>query len=77
MQKNVTLSIDEDLLDRARVAAARRKTTVNGLVRSYLTGLVSSEDKAESFACRIDALRARSKFEVGPVTWARDKLYER
>ena len=34
--KNITLAVDEDVLDRVRVIAAERKTTVNGLVREYL-----------------------------------------
>ena len=77
MAKNITLAIDESVLDRARIVAARRKTTVNGLVRSYLEGLTQSEDKASRLARRIDALRARSTLEVGPVTWKREDLYDR
>lgn len=77
MAKNITLSIEEAVLDRVRVIAAQRKTTVNGLVRLYLENLSKADDKAARFARRIDALRARSQFEVGPVTWTRDNLYER
>ena len=33
MNKNLTLSIDEDLLDKARVLAAMRRTSVNEMVR--------------------------------------------
>jgi hypothetical protein len=77
MTKNITLAIDEELLDRVRVAAAKRKTTVNGLVRAYLEQIATSEDKKSRFQRRIRALRARTTFEVGPVTWTRDELYER
>ncbi len=77
MTRNITLAIDEEVLNRARVIAARRKTTVNGLVRSYLESLSDVEDKKSQLARRIDALRRRSSFEVGPVTWKRDDLYER
>lgn len=37
MTKNLTLAIDGDLLDRARVVAAVRRTTVNAMVREFLT----------------------------------------
>ena len=38
---NVTLAIDERLARRSREYAVRRHTTLNGLVRTYLDGLVS------------------------------------
>ena len=34
--KNITLSIEEDVLAAVRKYAASRNTTVNGLVRDYL-----------------------------------------
>lgn len=77
MTKNITLAIDEEVLDRVRVIAAERKTTVNGMVRDYLERVAATEDKASRVASRIKALRARSQFEVGPITWKRDDLYER
>jgi hypothetical protein len=77
MTKNITLAIDKDVLDRVRVVAAKRKTTVNGLVRAYLEQIAMTEDKKSRFQRRIRALRARTEFEVGPVTWTRDELHER
>jgi hypothetical protein len=77
MTKNITLAIDEEVLDRVRVIAAERKTTVNGMVRDYLQRVAATEDKASRIASRIKALRERSQFEVGPIIWKRDDLYER
>ena len=77
MAKNITLAIKEDVLDRVRIIAAQKKTTVNGLVRSYLENLANAEGNGSSLSRRIDALRAKSNLEVGPVTWRRDDLYER
>jgi hypothetical protein len=77
MAKNITLAVDEDVLNRVRVIAAERKTTVNGLVRDYLERVAEMEDKASRVANRLKALRARSQFEVGEITWKRDDLYER
>jgi hypothetical protein len=39
---NVTLSIDDDLVNRARDLAQRRGTTLNQMVRDYLEELVGS-----------------------------------
>ena len=77
MTKNLTLAIDEDVLDRVRVIAAERKTTVNGLVRAYLEQVAAAEDKKGQLQRRMKSLRARTQFEVGPVTWTRDELHER
>jgi hypothetical protein len=77
MTKNITLAVEEEVLDRVRVVAAERKTTVNGLVRAYLEQVAVAEDKKGRFQRRIKGLRARTKFEVGPVTWTRGELHER
>ena len=43
--KNITLAIDEDVLDRVRVVAAQRRTTVNALVREHLADLAGDTDR--------------------------------
>ncbi|MEO1038972.1 MAG: DUF6364 family protein [Pseudomonadota bacterium] len=45
MAKNITLAIDEDLLDKARVLAAMHRTTVNAMVREFLEQKVGEESK--------------------------------
>lgn len=44
--KNITLAVDDELLDRARVLAAENRTTVNAMVRSYLMQAVARRDMA-------------------------------
>jgi hypothetical protein len=77
MMKNLTLAIDPVLLDAARVYAAKRGTTVNALVRDYLSGIASQEDRYTRARRRIAELAESSGAEVGPVTWKRDDLYDR
>ncbi len=43
MTKNVTLAIDADLLAKARVLAAMRRTSVNEMVRKFLEAEVARE----------------------------------
>ena len=45
--KNLTLAIDDALLERVRVIAAERKTTVNQLVRLHLEQIARNEDRAK------------------------------
>jgi plasmid stability protein len=77
MTKNITLAVDEDVLQKAKVVAAQKGTTVNGLVRDYLTILVKTEDRSERARQRLLELIDKSKAEMGPVTWTREDLYDR
>ena len=43
LAKNITLAIDEDLLDKVRVLAAIKRTSVNEMVRQFLEREVKRE----------------------------------
>lgn len=75
---NLTLSIDESVLRRARIRALEQGTTVNALVRDYLER-VAGEDPAREATRNFLALAKRSKAGSGPKgrTWTRDDLYDR
>jgi plasmid stability protein len=75
--KNITLAIDETLLDEVRIVAAKKGTTVNAMVRDYLTSIASLEDRRDRARRRIRELAEKSTAEVGPVTWKREDLYDR
>ena len=75
--KNITLSMDEATLERVKLIAAKRKTSVNGLVRDYLGALATAEDRTERARRRLLELAGESKAEAGPITWKRDDLYDR
>jgi plasmid stability protein len=51
MRRNVTLTLDEDLIHKARVLAARRNRSVSALLREELSRLVA-EDEAYQIAKR-------------------------
>ena len=75
--KNITLAVDEDTLDRVRVIAAERKTTVNGLVREYLQKLASEQDRIAEARRRLVELAEASQARVGPnYRFNRDEIYE-
>lgn len=75
--KNITLAMDEAVLEEARVFAAKRGTTVNALVRDFLNGIAKQEDRTERARRRLRELMDRSSLEAGPVTWKRDDLHDR
>jgi hypothetical protein len=77
VSKNITLAIDEAVLDEVRLFAAKRNTTVNGLVRDYLEGIAKQEDRVTRARRRLLELSEQSTLEVGEVTWKRSDLYDR
>lgn len=75
---NLTLSIEDKLLKRARIRALERDTSVNSLVRDYLEEFVmdgSQPPDMTDFLSWAKTVHASS----GPAgrTWTRDELYER
>jgi len=57
---NLTLSIDDDLLQRAREAALRERTSVNALVHEYLMRYVDARQRRHEALDTLDALAART-----------------
>lgn len=47
MTRNLTLAIDDDLLDKVRVLAAMKRTSVNEMVRGFLQRAVEEEREAD------------------------------
>lgn len=45
---NITLSVDEQLLQKSREYAKQHQTSLNQLVRNYLTSLCGEQDAAAS-----------------------------
>ena len=75
---NVSVDIEESLLNRVTKVASDRKTTVPAMVRSYLERLATGE--TISTAERIEKLRElmdSSEVEVGPINWTREDLHVR
>jgi hypothetical protein len=77
MTKNITLAIDETVLEKARVIAALRRTTVNGMVREFLTGVTSEEARLAEARRELIKLAQNSQARIGPdYKWNREELYE-
>ena len=75
--RNITLSVDEDVLAAVRRHAAERNSTVNALVREYLTNLAAHEDRAKGARARMRELSAQGGGRLGKKTWSRQDLHER
>jgi len=74
--KNVTLAIDETLLERARDLAGRRKTTLNAMVRGLLESEVEQEDRIAWAKAGMKRLMEEAPLDLGSeYKWNRDEIY--
>jgi hypothetical protein len=64
--KNITLSVNEQVLAAARRYAAERNSSVNALVREYLASSAQREDRAAQARERLKQLSRQSNARVGP-----------
>jgi len=76
-RKNLTLAIDLETLDEVRIYAARRGTTVNALVRSYLVELASQDARRKEARSEIRQMMHTGLVTVGERSWTRDELHQR
>lgn len=72
---NITLSLADDLVERAREVARQQGTSLNALVRQYLERLARGGDDAD-LAEQFRALWAERSGHSGGWRFNREELYE-
>jgi hypothetical protein len=73
---NVTLSLDDKLLERARKLAARRGISLNQMIRDYLSE-VTGEPSPEELVADLDALWAEGGGDSRGWRFNREELHDR
>lgn len=73
---NLTLAIDDQLLQRARERALREKTSVNALIRSYLSQYVDSRNRRLAALNSFEAIASATN-SASQAPWSRASLHER
>ena len=76
-RQNLTLVIEEDLLLAARKVALDQRTSVNQLVREYLTALVEELGRRRLAKARLRTMFETGIVDVGDRKGSRDDLYDR
>ncbi len=75
---NLTLSLDDELLKRARIRALEQDTSVNSLVREYLEDFASSSSQPSAIAGFLTLAKSlHAGSGPGGRSWTREQLYER
>lgn len=77
MNKNITLAIDEELLERYRLHALQRKTSVNALLRKHMEESVGLEQRRRNAIAGMLKLGRETKSRINMSAWDRDASYDR
>ncbi|WP_295706327.1 DUF6364 family protein [uncultured Brevundimonas sp.] len=75
MTRNLTLAIDDALLDKVRVLAAMKRTSVNEMVRGFLTRLVEDEQSKDEAREALLKLIDESEGRMGDWRFSREETY--
>lgn len=74
---NLTISVADDLLRRARVRAARLGTSVNAVLREFMESWAGGANQRDRAVASLLERSSKSRSARGGRTWTRDELHER
>jgi hypothetical protein len=76
-KRNLTISLSPQVIQKARIIAVKRSTSISGLVAEQIEALVSDDDAYERAAASAIA-RMKHGFHLGGGPYAsRDELHDR
>lgn len=74
---NLTITVDEESLKKARIRALEEGTSVNALLRGFLESYAGVSRSRQEAIREIIALSRHSKSRRGGAQWSRDEIHER
>ena len=74
---NLTITIDEESLKRARIRALEEGTSVNSLLRAFLESYAGVRREQKKAVQEILTISNRAQSRRGDQAWTRDELHER
>ena len=74
---NLTITVDDEILRRARIRALERGVSVNALLRDYLEAFTGSRGSRARAVSSLLELAERTASGRGEQMWTRDELHER
>jgi predicted transcriptional regulator len=78
LMKKITFSVDNEILEKVRIVAAHRRTTVNALVREFLTEIAGREERKAEARKELLRLANESKGHMAPGwKFDREETHER
>jgi septation ring formation regulator EzrA len=76
LMKNITLAVNENVLEKVRRYAVSRDTTVNAIVREHLEQIAKNQDRLKQVVAELRKPSENSQAELGPgYKWSREDCY--
>ena len=77
MKQNITLSINKDLIRKAKILAAQKQTSISGMLSRELQKSIADSEEDELFK-RKALININQGFHLGgKITVSREELHER
>jgi len=77
MASNLTITVNDEALKRARIRALEQGTSVNAILREFLEAYAGIRTDHGDAAERIVSLARATPGRRGSARWTRDELHER
>ena len=74
---NLTITIEDEVLKKARMRALSEGTSVNALLRDYLERFTAVNTRRQAAADQILAVSAKAESRRGAASWTREALHDR
>lgn len=74
---NLTITVDDESLEKARMRALAEGTSVNSLLKAYLESYAGLRNDQAIAALEILDLSGKCRSRRGTAKWRRDELHER
>jgi len=77
MKQNITLSLDKDLIQRAKVISAKRRSSISNMLSQELQRIIESAENYETSRKKAIS-NLRTGYHLGGIiTASREELHER
>ena len=74
---NLTITVEDDVLKRARIRALEENTSVNAILREYLESYAGVSARRRDALEQLLRLSDLGEAGRGDTTWTRDELHDR
>ena len=74
---NLTITVDAEVLRKARIRALQDDTSVNSLLRRSLEDYAADAERLSQAVAEAKRLMGAAELHWGSRAWSRDELYER
>jgi hypothetical protein len=75
--KNITLAVEDEVLEQVKLAAAEQRTTVNAMVREFFAMVAAKRRAKDEARLALLKLAREAAGDMGGKTWNREALYDR